>query len=75
MIDNPLNRNKVKRGSQLTQSKLDEDDIRIIRSAVEHREQLKAEAKALSNSSLADKFGVHVRTIDRITSGFGWTHV
>jgi hypothetical protein len=75
MIDNVMNRTKVLRGSQLSHAKLDEHDVELIREIVEYRERLKQELKALSNASLADKFGVHIRTIDKITSGESWIHV
>lgn len=75
MIDNPLNRLNVKRGSELPWAKLNESDVRHIRLLIEHREKLKQQAKALSNARLADKFGVHCRTIDRICTGEGWAHV
>lgn len=75
MVDDPLNRNKVLRGSQLTHSKLDENDVRNIRELIAYRENLKSEASALSNRKIAEKFGVHNRTIDRIASGENWGHV
>ena len=75
MKDDPLNRTKAKRGSQLPHAKLCEDDVRLILSLVEHREKLKREAKNLTNARIAEKFSVHIRTIDRITSGESWGHV
>ena len=75
MIDDVFNRLKVKRGSELPQAKLTEDDVRLIRQAVEERERLRAEASRLTNKSLAGFFNVHQRTIDKITEGHGWTHV
>jgi len=65
----------AKRGSELKQSKLDESDVRLILDLVEERECLKAKAKRLTNKKIAEKFGVHFRTIDRITQNIGWTHV
>lgn len=61
-----------KRGSQLPHAKLDEDDVRLVRELVDERERHKAIAAALTNRKIAEKFGVHVRTIDRITAGNGW---
>jgi hypothetical protein len=75
MIDNPLNRLKVKRGSELPHAKLTESDVLLIRSLVEHREHLKDQARMLTNQRIAEKFGVHQRTIDRITAGESWNHV
>jgi FixJ family two-component response regulator len=75
MIDDCMNRTKVKRGSDLPHSKLKEDDIRLIHALVAEREQMKATLKGLTNKAIADKWDVHVRTIDRITSGETWGHV
>jgi hypothetical protein len=63
------------RGSQLPQSKLTEEDAKLILKCVEEREKLRHEAAQLSNSMLAKKFEVHVRTIERITQRRGWIHV
>lgn len=75
MINDPLNRLTRKRGTDLPHAKLDEDSVRLILSAVAERDRLRAEAAQLSNKSLALKFGVHYRTIDRIVAGENWTHV
>lgn len=75
MIDNPLNRLKVKRGSQLPHAKLTEVDVEQIRALVAHRERLLREARTLRNADIAEKFGVHLRTIEKITGGYAWTHV
>lgn len=64
----------TKRGSQLPHAKLTEDDVRLVRELVDERDRHKAIAAALTNRKIADKFGVHVRTIDRITAGNGWGH-
>lgn len=63
------------RGESLPQSKLTDDDVRLILASVEERERLKEEARQLSNKSLADKFGVHYRTIERLVQGHTWSHV
>jgi hypothetical protein len=70
-----MNRTKVKRGEELPQSKLDDADINLIRAAVKERKRLRSEASELSNTSLARKFGVHRRTIEKVTQGFSWVHV
>ncbi len=75
MRDDAMNRLKAKRGEQLPQSKLTAADVRLILAAVTERDRLKREAAALTNAQLAYKFGVHVRTIDRITTGENWSHV
>lgn len=75
MIDDPMNTTKVKRGMSLPQSKLTDDDVMLIRELVCHREELKRQASELTNRHIADKFGVHHRTIERITAGGGWRHV
>lgn len=66
---------RIIRGTDHPLSKLTEDDVRLILAAVEERERLRAEANRLSNKSLAEKMGVSLRTIDRITQARGWTHV
>ncbi len=75
MKDDALNRTKVKRGEGLPQSKLTDDDVRNIRLLVEQRNEYIKQAKQLTNKKIAEKFDVHHRTIDRITSGEAWIHV
>lgn len=75
MIDDPLNRNKVRRGSQLPHAKLTESDVRLIRELIAHREKLRAEVSTLTNQCIAEKFNVHHRTIDKISAGETWIHV
>ena len=75
MIDDPLNRTKVARGSQLPQSKLHESDVVLIRQIVADRERTKQQLKYVTNAALARKFGVSQNTIDRITCGESWGHV
>ena len=75
MIDDPLNRPKVKRGSDLPHSKLTDDDVRMILQIVEDREEMKRVLKGMTNAAIAHKFGVHVRSIDRVVTGVTWGHV
>ena len=75
MIDDPMNRTHAKRGTDLPQSRLTDDDVRTIRALIEHRADLLRQAKQLTNKRIADKYGVHFRTIDRISSGETWGHV
>lgn len=76
MIDDPLNRLKVKRGSDLPQSKLNETLVRKIR---EDYETARAEIKRLqteySSKGLAKRYGVHHRTMDKVLSGETWSHI
>lgn len=65
----------TKRGKDLPWAKLSEDDIRLIRACVEERERLRAQAAELSNAKLAEKFGVHEATIEKVLSGVTWGHV
>lgn len=75
MIDCCMNNLKVKRGSALPHSKLDEEKVRLILDAVRERENLKQQLANLSNKSLAEYLGVHRRTVDRVTAGENWGHV
>jgi len=75
MKDDALNRIKVRRGSQLAWSKLTEEDVALIRAMVEEREEMKQKLRNVTNAKIAEKFGVHVRTIDRVTTGENWRHV
>lgn len=75
MIDDVMNRTKVKRGEELPQSKLTNLDVLLIRQAAEERARLRREASQLSNCSLARKFGVHTRTIEKVLSCDTWACV
>ena len=75
MIDDPLNRTKVKRGTELPQSKLTEDEVRQIWALVAEREKLRKRLSNLTNKAIADRFGVHVRTIEHILYEGAWSHV
>ena len=75
MIDDVMNRFKVKRGEGLPQSKLTNDDVLYIREVVEKREELKKRLKLMTNKHLANQLGVHYRTIDRVTAFENWTHI
>ena len=65
----------ISRGTDHHNAKLTDDDIRLIRECVAERERLREEARQLSNESLAQKFDVSLRTIDRVTQCRGWIHV
>ena len=75
MKDDAMNRLKVKRGQDLPHAKLTDDDVKMIREMIEHREELKRQASELTAAKIAEKFGVHVRTIDRVSTGENWGHV
>jgi cytoplasmic iron level regulating protein YaaA (DUF328/UPF0246 family) len=75
MTDDPLNRIKVKRGSQLPHAKLNEAKVAQIRRLIERRKRLLAEAKKLTNANLAKLYHVSKRAIDRINTGESWSHV
>ena len=82
MKDDPMNRLKARRGSQLTHAKLHEDDVRLIHELVEHREELRRQAQELrrqadelTDTKIGEKFGVHNRTIGKIAQRNAWTHV
>ena len=67
---------QVKRGEELPQSKMSDDDIQAIRSAAKQRENMRKYIKDnLSNEALARQFGVHNRTIEKILSFETWRHV
>ena len=54
------------RGLDLPQTKLVPEDVIAIREAVEKREELRQYIKQnLSNEALAERFNVHVRTIEK----------
>ena len=69
------NRYKVKRGVELPQSKLTDDDVRNIRALVEYREKVKRELAGLTNAALAEKFDIHTRSIEKIVARETWGHV
>ena len=75
MIDDPLNRLNVLRGSALPQSKLTEEKVREIWQIVARRNALKAELSGMTNQAIANRYGVHIRTIDRVTALESWGHV
>lgn len=82
MRDDPLNRTKVLRGSALPHAKLTESDVAKIHEIVATRKELMRQAlvlmrdaRSLSNKRIAQSVGLHVRTIDKITAGYSWTHV
>jgi hypothetical protein len=64
------------RGQELPHAKLLDLDVAAIRSAARQRDSLKEHIRNnLSNEALAKKFGVHVRTIEKIVQYHSWGHV
>jgi hypothetical protein len=64
------------RGNDLPHARLIAADVKEIRRAVQQREELRRYiAENLTNTALARRFGVHVRTIDRVTQFENWSHV
>lgn len=60
----------------MPQTKLLALDIVSIRSAARQRENLRQHIREnLSNDALANQFGVHVRTIEKVLSYETWGHV
>lgn len=69
-------REKARRGQELPQAKLLDVDVITIRSAAKQRENLRKYIREnLSNDALAQKFGVHIRTIEKIVQFETWSHV
>lgn len=65
----------ARRGMELPQAKLMPLDISEIRSAARQRERLRTHiSDNLSNAALAKKFGVHVRSIEKVLSRESWSH-
>lgn len=64
------------RGQDLPQAKLLDLDVVQIRSAMRQRENLRKHIKEnLSNEALAKKHGVHIRTIEKISTYESWGHI
>lgn len=64
-----------KRGEQLPHAKLTDADVRLLRECVVERERLRKQASELSNQKLAEKFDVHIRTIEKVLQRYTWFHV
>jgi len=63
------------RGSKVKGSKLTESDVLLILNLFKDREEMDRKRKQLTNKSIADKFGVHYRTIEKISQSKSWTHL
>lgn len=76
MIDDPLNRLKVKRGTSLPQAKLNEKLVARIRAEYSaSRDIIQYLTQGYSAKSLAKKYGVHERTMENVLRGETWSHV
>lgn len=63
------------RGERHYRAKLTEEDVRLILELKAERDRLIAEAKKITTKRLADKFGVHEKTVQRVFYRGGWAHV
>lgn len=64
------------RGQALRQTKLTDAQVMEIRAAREKRLDLLAHVREnLSNEALAQRMGVHVRTIEKVLAGATWAHL
>lgn len=76
MKDDPLNRLKVKRGEDLPQSKMTEYQVIKARQDYERARLLIQRIQSnYSAKGLADRYGVHHRTMEKILSGETWSHL
>ena len=74
--NDPLHFLKFKRGEELPQSKMNEDSVREARKIYsESREAIKKLNEEFSIKGLAKRYGVHVRTMEKILSGETWSHI
>lgn len=64
------------RGVDLPQTKLESVEVEEIRSAAKQRAALTTHIRAnLTNTALAKKYNVHVRTIEKVLTRETWSHV
>lgn len=64
------------RGASLPQSKLTDAQVIEIRAARAKRLDLLAHIREnLSNEALAQRMGVHVRTVEKVLNGGTWAHL
>lgn len=64
------------RGMDLPQSKLTPLEVAAIREAARRRAQMRREInETLSNAALAQAYGVHERTIEKVLAYGSWRHV
>lgn len=75
MIDDPLNRLKVKRGFDLPQAKLNDTLVKEIRATAKLREEVRKLLSQYSNENIAKEYNVHPNTVDKLIQGYTWSHV
>ncbi len=76
MICDCQNRLKVKRGTDLPQAKLTDDDVRNIRAQYAiGQEAIRTMKAQFSAASFAKRFGVHVRTLEKVLRYETWVYV
>lgn len=75
MRDDPFNRMKVRRGSQLPQAVLDEETVQKIYKCVAIRKEMDERRKQYTNENIAKLLGVHVRTVEKAIQGYTWTRL
>ena len=76
MIDDVMNRMKVKRGEDLPQSRLTEESVIEARKLHEEsRQAIRDLQDMFSAKGLARRYGVHVRTMEKALSGITWSHI
>jgi hypothetical protein len=76
MIDDPLNRLKVKRGQYLPQSKLTEEKVIKARKDYDRARLLIQRIQSrYSIKGIAKQYGVHYRTMEKALSGETWSHL
>jgi len=64
------------RGQELPQSKLLDLDVIEIRSAKRQRENLlKHIRENLSNAALCKRYGIHLRTLEKVITRQSWNHL
>ena len=69
-------RSMALRGQELPQTKLLDIDVVSIRSAARQRDALRKHIKDnLSNEALANQYGIHIRTIEKVLQYNSWSHI
>lgn len=63
---------RLMRGENHYFAKLTADDVRLIQSLLNERDELLARARAISNRALAEKFDVSTSAIEKIACGKNW---
>lgn len=63
-------------GNRNQKRKLTEQDVILIREAHQHKQtEIKRLNEELSAKALAEKFGVHQRTVEKVINYSTWRHV